>query len=64
MKTRRITPNPVCSHYVMTQRLYNEIAGSLRDSKQPYGLNDVIRYLNDTVRPLRKITNIVIGGAK
>ena len=61
-KTRHtcITPNPVCYHYCMSQKQYDEIVGALKEEKQPHGLNDVIRYLNDTVRPLRKITNIRI----
>ena len=62
-KTRhnRIIPNPVCYHYCMSQKQYDEIAGALKEGKHPHGLNDVIRYLNDTVRPLRKITNIRIA---
>ena len=61
-KTRhdRITPKPICYHYCMSQKQYGEIESALKDGKQPHGLNDVIRYLNDTVRPLRKITNIRI----
>ena len=60
MKHRRIniTPNTTKYHYRMSHRWYLDILDSLRKANSHADINDVVRYLNDTINPMRKITSV------
>lgn len=62
-KNRRYFPNTKKSHYRMSITVYNDILASLRKENKNANINDVIRYLNETLNPYRRITMIAFFGA-
>lgn len=62
-KSRKYFPNTKKSHYCMDRKAYNEILASLRKEKKNADINDVIRYLNESLNPFRRITMLAFFGA-
>lgn len=61
-RNKPIIPNTKKFSYHMTMASFKEVLMSLRKDNKKADRYDVIRYLNETVNPLRKITAITFYG--